>query len=300
MKKKKIKEIFLFGFIIVIILVLLLLYKYKEKTMEFIPSLLLIDKDNISAQAYGVIDLKTGRMLAAKGEKEQVKTASLAKLFSIHMVNGLKYMDSYIEISQDNLDLVGHNSSMSNLLPGTYFLENIYHAILAPSGNDAMYALADNIGKDMNPELETCQDRLDEYTQALNKFIKEEGFLNTSIKDVTGYYGKTYSCVEDLSKLSQELLKKKWFRNMTGQYQYLSRTPSGKSLVWDNTNKFLNPDSKFYNPNIHGIKTGSLENYKNIISLYEDEQSSLLIIVIGSKTDDLRYEDTLNLIEKYK
>ncbi|MDO5027330.1 MAG: serine hydrolase [Tissierellia bacterium] len=273
--------------------------KHEERLLGFFPNEVFTDTGIISAENFAVVDLETDEVLAAKKAKEKISPASLSKLFSIYMVDDLFNLDDKIEVSQEAMNLVGENSSLANILPGTYYLENIYHAILAPSGNDAMYALANFVGGYFDEDLTECQDRVIAYRTKLNLFLQANDFMATRIKDVTGYSRETYTNIEDLIDLSKELIKKEWFIKLVSQAEYVSMTPSGKYLSWLNTNKFLDSNSEFYNPNIKGIKTGSLENYKNIISLYEKDGKKYLIIVIGAKSDELRYTDTLNLVEKY-
>lgn len=294
--KRRYKKLFII--LIILIAVAFSIYKKQDKILDLFPDALARKSGQISASNFLVVDLKTGEKIVTKGEAERIRPASLAKLYSIYMASSLINPDSIIEVRQEAMKMVKSNSSLSNILPGKYYAKNIYHAILAPSGNDATYGLADYLGRVFDDSLTDSKERILEHTRVLNKYLKNHGFNNTYIEDPTGYCDKTYTDLNDLNKLSQALIKLDWFMELVGQSELTTKTPSGKTLTWTNTNKFLDKTSKFYNPNIHGIKTGSLSFYNNIISLYENDKSSYLIILIGSKSDDFRYTDTLNLIDE--
>ena len=71
---------------------------------------------------------------------------------------------------------------------------------------------------------------------------------------------------------------------------------SGQTNTWVNTNKQLDPNSEYYNENVIGIKTGSLDDNYSLVTYYDDGERSLLIGVFGSATDKGRYEDTYEII----
>lgn len=289
---------YIFIKLLILILIAFSIYKVKDKVFDFVPDVFVRKSNYISANNYMVVDLNTGQIIIKKGDEDRIRPASLAKLYSLYMTANLFNSDTIIDIRKEALGMIKENSSMSNILPGRYYANNIYHAILAPSGNDAMYALADYVGGNFDPSLTNAKDRVLEFTRILNKYLKNHGFNSTYIEDVTGYCENTYTNLKDLNKVAQSLIKIKWFMNIVSHSEYTTNTPSGKSLTWLNTNKFLDENSKFFNPNIQGVKTGSLDSHKNLISLYKNDKSRYLIFVIGSKSDDFRYTDTLNLIDK--
>lgn len=73
--------------------------------------------------------------------------ASLSKLFAIDYAMTKVKLDDKVEISDELLSLVPEGSSLANLRSGEYTAKQIIQAMLVPSGNDAAYALAYNIGK---------------------------------------------------------------------------------------------------------------------------------------------------------
>lgn len=73
---------------------------------------------------------------------------------------------------------------------------------------------------------------------------------------------------------------------------------SGHTNTWVNSNQQLDEGSVYYDPHVKGLKTGSLDDYYCLITLYEDGEEKYLIGVFGSPTDHGRYEDTASVIEK--
>lgn len=99
------------------------------------------------ALAFSVYDINKGKYLFYEGGGQLPTVASLSKLFAIdYALTKVKLEDS-IEVNQELLNLVPQESSLAHLKPGKYTAEQIMQAMLVPSGNDAAFALAYNIGK---------------------------------------------------------------------------------------------------------------------------------------------------------
>lgn len=81
------------------------------------------------------------------------------------------------------------------------------------------------------------------------------------------------------------------FRDAICQSGYTATLPNGSTQVWKNTNIFLDPESEYYNPNVLGIKTGSLSDDYNLVVLYRQHGKEFLICSLGSSTTTSRYDD---------
>lgn len=295
MKKRSFTKTF-FSYLF-IVLILVAVFTKRDKLLDFLPDSIASSHKIITAKNYMVVDMKTGKKVIAKGEKERIKPASLTKLFSLMVANKVIGPDEIVIARKEAMDMVKPGSSMANIVPGKYYAKNIYHGIIAPSGNDTMYVLADHLGGKINKDMTKATDRVREYRKFLMEHLENNGIKNTKLVDVTGYSDDNYTNLDDVSKVVKNLLKLDWFRELSATSMVTTKTPSGKTLSLLNTNKFLDKQSSYYNPKISGVKTGSLDNYYNMVCLYENNKSTYLILIAGSASDHFRYLDSLKMVE---
>ncbi len=295
MKKRSFTKTF-FSYLF-IVLILVAVFTKRDKLLDFLPDSIASSHKIITAKNYMVVDMKTGKKVIAKGEKERIKPASLTKLFSLMVANKVIGPDEIVIARKEAMDMVKPGSSMANIVPGKYYAKNIYHGIIAPSGNDTMYVLADHLGGKINKDMTKATDRVREYRKFLMEHLENNGIKNTKLVDVTGYSDDNYTNLDDVSKVVKNLLKLDWFRELSATSMVTTKTPSGKTLSLLNTNKFLDKQSSYYNPKITGVKTGSLDNYYNMVCLYENNKSTYLILIAGSASDHFRYLDSLKMVE---
>ena len=60
---------------------------------------------------------------------------------------------------------------------------------------------------------------------------------------------------------------------------------------------FLDPDSAYFNPNVKGIKTGSLEGAYNLVVLYQQHGKEFLVVSLGSDSDQARYDAVSQILD---
>lgn len=249
--------------------------------------------DNPSYEANGMIlvDLKQNEVFQSKNENERYLPASLAKLYVIAYADTLASKDATVIISPEVLSLVPANSSTANLEEMSYPLEELYAAMLIPSGNDAAYAVADYCGGLLDTNAGSTMERIDIFLNHLNGYLEKNNISSTKVFDPSGFDENSYTTASDLAKITQMLLNKSWFREMVSEFEHTISLPNGQIQVWQNTNQYLNPNSIYYNEQVKGIKTGSLEDCYNLIALYEQFGKEFLIVSLGSTSNTLRYED---------
>ncbi|MDD6919747.1 MAG: serine hydrolase [Eubacteriales bacterium] len=249
------------------------------------------------AKSLILMDMKDDNIIASKNSEDEILPASLAKLFVIEFADEHVKLDEVIKVDDDFSKLIKEGSSVANIEKKEYTAENLFAAMLVPSGNDAAYALADYVGGKLDKKAKTTEDRIDAFVEGLNDYLKEKKYSDTVLHDPSGYDKKAVTSVSDLKKVSKKLLKKKWFRNIVSQGKYTAILPDKSEESWKNTNEFLNKKSKYYNKNVTGIKTGSLNEEYNIVVLYKSNDREFLICSLGSKTRNTRYEDVKHIIE---
>ena len=260
-------------------------------------------QDSYNAKSMVLVDRSSGQVYASKAEDEKQCPASLAKLFTIEYARNFADLETKIKVKKDPLAHVKKGSSLAQLQPGeVYTLEDLFAAMLVPSGNDAAYVLADYIGGLNHPDARNAGDRIALFLDDLNKHLQKKGWTDTLLLDPSGYDFEGTTTAQDLKGVCDLLLEENWFRTIVAQANYEVKLRDGSSKSWKNTNKLLNPkESAYYNERVKGIKTGSLGEDYNLIVLYKTEKKEFLIISLGSSSDSSRYDDLsylLNTIDK--
>lgn len=209
--------------------------------------------DSYNAKSLLLLDLSNDKDFVSKNVEDKQVPASLAKLFVIEYASTFTNLDDIVSVNNSSLALTKQGSSVANIKEKKYYLENLFAAMLVPSGNDAAYVVADYCGGIISKEAQTT--------------------------------------VSDLAKVVKKLLKHQWFRDIVSQTSYIATLPDGSKQTWKNTNVFLDPTSECYNENVRGIKTGSLSDDYNLIVLYKKHGKEFLICSLGSQSDTSRYDD---------
>lgn len=250
----------------------------------------------VTARAVSAEDLSTGEVLFAKNPDEKVAPASLAKLFAIDYASTILEPGETVTVTSNTLALVKPGSSVAGLVPGTYSVENLYAAMLLPSGNDAANALAAAVAERISPDATDPVQRQRIFLTGLAGHLRDQGYLSTNIDDPCGYDTTSRTTPMDVAKVTKRLLTYDWFREMTSAHTYSTVTPGGVTMTWQNTNSLLDPDSPYYTEDVTGVKTGSLGENFNLVTRYQGQGRDLLIVSLGSPTPGARYDDTANVI----
>lgn len=267
-------------------------YRINELSWDFKSN-----TDAFNGESLLVVDNESDNVIISKNENGKYNPASIAKLYVIDYVLTLADKNTVIEVNRDALKLVKRGSSKADLKPGNYTLENLVAAMLVPSGNDVAYAVADYFGKVINPKAQNLKERIDSFMNGLGEHLKMHGYKDTVLYDPSGYDYEAKTSAIDIKSVAMKLLKLDWIRDIVKQAVYTAELPNGNTISWENTNVFLDSNSKFYNPKIEGIKTGSLGNGFNLVVLYNTGEKEYLICSLGSHSHKGRYKDVSYIIK---
>lgn len=157
-------------------------------------------------------------------------------------------------------------------------VENLLYGLLVHSGNDAAYALADNIG-------------FDKFVNLMNEKAKSLKMVSSHFTNPAGLDDfNQVTTPFDLALAARELLNSK----------ELSKIVSTKEIVisdvdfqifhkLSNVNKLLGEIQ-----GIGGLKTGYTENAgENLVSLYKKNNHEYIIVILKSQD---RFADTTNVV----
>lgn len=254
-------------------------------------------EDSYNAKSLILVDLSNDENFISKKPNEQQLPASLVKLFVIDYVTTLADLEDIILANNEAIELTKPGSSVADIKVTNYYLQNLFAAMLVPSGNDAAYVVADYCGSILSKEATTSKERVEVFMKNLNSYLQEQGYEDTVLYDPSGFDTEARTTVLDLKKVVKKLLEYQWFRDIVSQTSYTATLPDGSTQTWKNTNTFLDPSSEYYNENVIGVKTGSLADDYNLVVLYKMHGKEFLICSLGSQSDSSRYDDVNYIIK---
>lgn len=236
---------------------------------------------DLAAEAYILVDFHTGKTLASKDPDKRIDPASLTKMMTVyvfdHELQGGRFkLDDEVTVSENAWKTEG--SRMFVPVGKKIAVKDLLRGIIIQSGNDATVALAEFVAGSESA-----------FTDLMNQYAKKLGMNNTHFANSTGIPNPDhYTTARDLSLLANALItqfpetykiySEKWF-TFNGIKQ-----PNRNRLLWRE-------------PFIDGIKTGhsSTAGYCLAASGQKDNMR-LISILVGSKTESERTEQTLQLL----
>ena len=253
----------------------------------------------LSAASWGVLDVKTKKMLAAKRPAIQRQIGSLTKVMTAWLVlqyleKNPKAIDDEVVVSSAAVKLRGKLSRANLQKFERISVKNLLYALLLPSGTDAAIALAEYFGSRINNNSDKVKP-YERFVEAMNKEADRLGLKDTVFVDPHGLSFQNVSTTEELAKLSLLTLSSRRFKKIvaTVSHEYDQSTKmSSRTLYWYNTNKLLK--YKGY----YGIKTGTTKRAGNcLIAAYKNATTNVIVLILGAPASEARYSEARNLVQ---
>jgi D-alanyl-D-alanine carboxypeptidase (penicillin-binding protein 5/6) len=238
-------------------------------------------------EAYAVADAETGIILEGLNINLPHPQASLTKIMLACVIvdkidRGELNLTDLVKAPK-KIEKIGGTSVF--LKAGeTFPLEDLMHAILVQSANDAAYAVA-----------EYASGSISDFIVLMNSKAQDLGMTNTIFYSVNGLpstkkdYDNITTCV-DMVKLAQEALKSPKIR----EWVAIESTPFRKSII-SNHNKLLGKT-----PEVDGIKTGFTRRAGfNIVATGKNDERRIIVIVLGSPMPIIRDNFAMEKFKEY-
>lgn len=236
---------------------------------------------DIDAAAYVLVDFHSGQILAEKESEQRIDPASLTKMMSVYIIDhelksGRFTLETEVPISENAWRTEG--SRMFIPVGKKVSVKDLLYGCIIQSGNDATVALAEFVAGSESA-----------FADLMNQYAKMLGMNDSHFVNSTGIpNAEHYTTARDLAILSRAVIKEfpetykvyseKWF-TFNGIKQ-----PNRNRLLWRE-------------PYIDGIKTGHSSSAGYCLSASGQKDNMRLIsIVLGSKTESQRTEQTLQLL----
>ncbi|MGO5417679.1 D-alanyl-D-alanine carboxypeptidase family protein [Collinsella sp. LCP19S3_B11] len=241
---------------------------------------------------------KNGTVYYARSADEQVKIASITKVMTAILAVENCKMDEKITVS--NAAAAVGNSTAGLLEGDELTVEQALRGLMIPSGNDAAIALAEHVGKKLDPK---TKDAVATFVKAMNERAKKLGCTGTLFENPHGldfdeWAGDMHSTAHDVALMMQEAMKDDTIREvMASKDPWIEVTGadgSDHSHSMDTHNVLLGQDGNI------GGKTGTTDDAGYCFaSVYNRDGDEIYTVVLNSSTTDQRFADTATLASWY-
>ena len=255
----------------------------------------------LTADQYFVYDVNAKQFtVIAEDENERIYPASITKLFTAYVA--MQYLQSDDQITAgDALDRVVYGSSVADIEKGeVYTAATLVEAMLLPSGNDAAYLLATEVGRKLGSQSDDVDTAVARFVDEMNAQAVAKGMTNTHFANPDGIHSDDhYTTYHDLAILGTLALDNADICRYAATAHDTVTPVSGTAKTWKNTNKLIDPATTYYCDACIGLKTGQTPYAGScLLSAFRYGEHTWLIGVFGCPEDDDRFPDTLQLFNK--
>lgn len=239
--------------------------------------------------------------LLKENHLEAVAPASITKLLTASVALSYMSPDEVITVGSE-LNLVKPNSSLCWLVKGHRLkLYDLLTGMLVASGNDAAYTVAVSVARAESGNSTLSDAEAAAYfSRLMNEHAKRIGMKNSNFVNPDGWDDEEQrTTASDLLKLAEYALSVPEIREITSIREKQVIFESGHIINWKNSNKLLDPNSRFYSQYAVGLKTGTTSDAGAcLIAAFEKGGKTYISVVMGCESDTDRYMITTENFSK--
>lgn len=235
----------------------------------------------ISSPSAILVEAETGQVLYHKNSETPLHISAACKLMTVLVAVENSSLSSYVTVSADSVDTEG--SALNLEVGAKYMMNDLLHAIMLTSANDAAVAVAENVSSG----------DLKKFIDMMNETAKKAGMTQTQFTNPTGLYDELqYTTAKDIAALIRYAIKNPQFNNIY----------SAKVKLWydaSNTPRILTSSNQLFwsYDGLNGGKIGyNNKDLQSVISTATRENLKLIGIVLDSPAQSM-YTDTSALLD---
>lgn len=255
---------------------------------------------NIRSKYAIVYDVQADEVLFAKNAEEKCYPASTTKILTAAVVLD-NAPEDMIFTAGDELDFVNPGSSLAFINKGNMLdLETVIDALMLPSGNDAAYVAAANIGRCiLRDENASPEKAVEAFVDEMNRTARITGAENTHFSDPDGFHDDDhYTTVLDMLKIILYAKDKPLLKAAGDKPSRYAVFESGEETYWDNSNKLIQESSDCYYMYANGLKTGMTDQSGYCVAATARRfDHDIICIVFGAEASDIRWNDAIALLD---
>lgn len=236
----------------------------------------------------GLFRLDNGQILFAKGIYDKIYPASITKIMTSLLAIEYGNMEDVVTIQQEDIALEA-GSQMSGMQAGdTVTMDQLFHALMVYSANDAAMAIARQIGG-----------TVENFVEMMNKKALELGMTGTHFANPHGLHDENhYTTVYDIYLMLNRAFSEKKFTDTMSMDSYtLTVTGSDgaqRTRYLTATDLYLTRQkSAPENVTVLGGKTGTTSQAGNCLAIVSQNAYGVpyISIVVNAKSKNVLYED---------
>ncbi|MBP1559737.1 MAG: D-alanyl-D-alanine carboxypeptidase [Oscillospiraceae bacterium] len=257
--------------------------------------------DMVIRSEYAIVyDVQADEVLFAKNADQKCYPASTTKILTAAVILDNAPAD-YQFTAGEELDFVNPESSLAHVSKGNILdLPTTIDALMLPSGNDASYMAAANVGRLIaGNDTISPQAAVQTFVDEMNKTAMLIGAENTHFSDPDGFHDDNhYTTVLDMLKITLYAMKKPELMESAGKANTYATFVSGEQISWENSNKLLHEYSDCYYMYANGMKTGMTDQAGYcVVATAKRFDHDVICLVFGAKASDIRWNDTIALLD---
>ena len=228
---------------------------------------------DVAARAWVLTDLRSGDFLVGEDASRKLPIASTTKIMEALVVLENGDLGEEVTVSRDAASYATPAYSNVGLLPGdTLSVRELLMAALISSGDDAAYALAENVGG---------QGGVNRFVGMMNEEAETLGLKNTHFENPIGLDEKGhYSSAGDLATMARVAMRHPEFRAIVST-EYASIYTPDREISLASTNELLFS----YGPAM-GIKTGTTPDAgESLVSSASRGDESYVCVILDSREE---------------
>ncbi len=255
-----------------------------------------------TASPYVVLaNITDGKTLYAKNADAKCYPASLTKLLTA--VVAMDYVDADTVITVGNeVYMIDPQSSRAYLAVGTRLtVKQLLQAMLLPSGNDAAYCVAVQVGRriagDDNLDRKLALAR---FCDEMNKKAAALGCTGTHFVNPDGIHDDNhYTTAADMLKIATAALGNSLVAEVVSTPKVTTTLLSGQTVTWHNSNRLVQESGAYAYAGATGLKTGTTDQagYCLAASATREGKTCVAIVMGATKEENDRWEDAAGLLD---
>lgn len=253
---------------------------------------------SISAKGAILIEEDSSKVLFERDGNRRMYPASTTKILTALIAIENCDLNEVITIG-DEIKLMDQGGSRAWLIVGEKMkLSDLIMGLMLPSGNDAAYTIALNVGRKIanNPSLGR-EAAINVFINKMNERAVEIGAKNSHFVNPHGFHNNDhYTTPYDIALIAREALKYDFFKEVVKTSKFQGINTSNQGHKWENTNKLINKGSSNYYQYATGIKTGHTTSAGYCLVSSGSKDNMDVIAVVLNTTREGQFKDSRALL----
>lgn len=271
---------------------------------EGLPAIALPDDLSVDAEHAFVFDMATDSLTLSAGNlDETIYPASITKLWTVLVALCYVDPDDVVTVG-DEIDLIARDSARAKIPKGVRVdVMTVIKGMLLPSGNDAAYVLAAACGRRIaGAEDLPAEKAVSIFVERMNEYAATCGLSGSHFANPDGYHSKEhYTTMRDIITISKMALSCEAITECTALESAEVTFDNGSTVVWKNSDLFIQKESKYYLPEVIGLKTGytDVAGYC-LVAAAEIGGRTVIVGVLGCDGHYTRFDEAKKIIDAIK